>query len=263
MSSTDSPTLQSKNTLVERTKLVLLTICALVFVAMGLYAWSFINSLAVASRGKTAPGLLMTKPKELLVDGFYVTSFIFHVFFGGIAIATGWTNFVHSWRLARPALHRWTGRIYALSIFISAPAGFSVAAHATGGAVSTSGFSGLSLLWLSSTVWAVAAIRGRPRQLMAHRKAMILSYALTLSAITQRIVLGIVIAATRGDFALAMQISSWLCWLPHLVPVYLLWRRIDRDNAADKQTRIVAQPADVVEATSSEIESGREPNEKQ
>jgi F0F1-type ATP synthase assembly protein I len=68
-----------------------------------------------------------------------------------------------------------------------------------------------------------------------------LLYAMTLSAVSIRIYLGIIIGAT-GDPALALQIGSWLCWLPHFVPVYFLWRRIDR-RTAEKLAKVRASVA--------------------
>jgi hypothetical protein len=128
----------------------------------------------------------------------------------------------------KTSLHRWVGRVYAVSVFISGSSAFVVATHATGGGVTSSGFVGLALFWVTSTAWAVGAIRGRPRQINAHRKASILSYAMTLSAVSQRIYLGIILGATGFNVALALQISSWLCWIPHLIPVWFLWRRLDQ-----------------------------------
>lgn len=230
-----SPVAKPTLTFAQRGKLAAKVVSAAVCVGVGLYAWSFIHSLAVASTGQVPGGLLQTKPKALLGDAYYLVSFGIHVLFGGIAMMTGWAQFIDGWRRSSPTAHRWLGRVYAFSIFLSAPAGFVVAAHSTGGAVTAAGFSGLDLFWLVSTTWGVAAIRGR--QVAVHRKAMILSYAMTLSAVTQRIQLGIISGATGGNIALALQISSWLCWLPQFVPVWFLWRSIDREEAA-KQARV-------------------------
>jgi hypothetical protein len=216
---------------------------ALSAVGIGLYGLSFLNAIV---RARHIPeerpyGLLQTKPKALLADDYYMVSFGLHVFFGAVSIIVGWAQFVDSWRQKQPIVHRWLGRIYVGSVMISAPAVFIVGSHSTGGAIPAAGFSGLALFWIASTASAVSAIRGSPRQLVGHQKAMILSYAMTLSAVSIRIYLGIIIGAT-GDSALALQIGSWLCWLPHLVPVYFLWRRIDR-RAAEKLAKVRASVA--------------------
>lgn len=253
------PTLNSTwQRLWSRVEIFLFVAIALSAVGIGLYGLSFLNAIV---RARHIPeerpyGLLQTKPKALLADDYYMVSFGLHVFFGAVSIIVGWAQFVDSWRQKQPIGHRWLGRVYVGSVMISAPAVFIVGSHSTGGAIAAAGFSGLALFWIASTASAVTAIRGSPRQLVGHQKAMILSYAMTLSAVSIRIYLGIIIGAT-GDPALALQIGSWLCWLPHLVPVYILWRRIDR-RAAEKLAKVRASVA----KTLVEEEEARHENEK-
>jgi uncharacterized membrane protein len=163
----------------SRVEIFLFVAIALSAVGIGLYGLSFLNAIVRARHfpEERPYGLLQTKPKALLADDYYIISFGLHVFFGAVSII-GWAQFVDSWRQKQPLVHRWLGRIYVGSVMISAPAVFIVGSHSTGGSITAAGFSGLALFWIASTASAVSAIRGSPRQLVGHQKAMILSYRL-------------------------------------------------------------------------------------
>ena len=62
------------------------------------------------------------------------TIFLVHIIASPIALATGVLQFLPRLRARRPALHRWTGRIYALAILFGGLAGLAMALDAAGGA---------------------------------------------------------------------------------------------------------------------------------
>jgi hypothetical protein len=83
-----------------------------------------------------------------------------------------------------------------------------------GGFVAHVGFGMLAVLWLYST--AMAWIRIRARDQVAHRRWMIRSYALTLAAVALRLYLPVT-ALLQIPFEEAYQAVSWFCWVPNLI----------------------------------------------
>ena len=113
------------------------------------------------------------------------TIFLVHIIASPIALATGVLQFLPRLRARRPALHRWTGRIYALAILFGGLAGLAMALDAAGGPVAGWGFGLLAFLWMAVTAQAVRlAMSG---QIARHRAWMIRSFALTFAAVTLRL----------------------------------------------------------------------------
>ncbi len=94
---------------------------------------------------------------------------------------------------------------------------------ATGGWVSSLGFMSLDVLWVATTLTAVRKIIAKDVQ--AHRVWMLRSYALTFSAVTLRILLA-PLAILLGDFEVAFRIVAWACWIPNLLVIEVVIRRM-------------------------------------
>lgn len=137
-----------------------------------------------------------------------------HLAFGGAALASGAVQFHTGLRVRRPDVHRLLGRIYFGAVLVSGVSAVALAPSSTGGVAAHFGFGMLGVLWVATTVTAVA--RARAGRLSAHRQWMIRSYALCLAAVTLRLylpfsqVIGI-------PFNEAYPAISWLCWVPNLV----------------------------------------------
>jgi uncharacterized membrane protein len=112
-------------------------------------------------------------------------AFYIHIGFGAITLLTGWSQFSKKIRAKRLNLHRILGKIYAITVLISGSAGFYLALNATGGLVAQSGFTLMSLTWLSTTILAYSTILKGDQK--AHRTWMIRSYATAFAAVTLRI----------------------------------------------------------------------------
>jgi len=108
---------------------------------------------------------------------------------------------------------------------LSGTAGLGIALFATGGIIPTLGFGGLAILWLYTTVNAYTNVR--QKNINAHQRWMIRSYALCFAAVTLRIYLPIFIGAFGMDFIPAYRIIAWLCWVPNiLVAEFLIIKRL-------------------------------------
>lgn len=162
------------------------------------------------------------KRKEIASSFWYLLTFRAHILFGIIAILVGPFQFIKRLRAQLPILHRILGYIYFSSVLFSGLAGLIIAQFAMGGPITRVGFSILSILWLSSTIKAVGAIR--TGDISGHKKWMFLSYALTFSAITQRTIL-LIPLLTDAPFMPVYQISAWFPWMFNLIIASVLYKR--------------------------------------
>jgi uncharacterized membrane protein len=173
------------------------------------------------------PGILESKPVELLASYFYRGSFYTHITFGGIALLIGWVQFSKKIRAAKLNLHRTIGKMYMVAVALSGTGGFIIAMSASGGPVCMAGFGLLAVLWLYTDLQGYRAIR--KLQIERHRAWMIRNYSLTFAAVTLRIYLPLATAVMHLDFIPSYRVISWLCWVPNLIVAEMLIRRANRN----------------------------------
>ena len=167
-------------------------------------------------------GLLGTKPADLFQNKLWETLFYIHLAFGGIALFTGWPQFLSRLRNKHVQVHRSVGSIYILSAFIGGFTALYIALYATGGMVSMLGFEALGLLWLGTTAKAYTSIRNK--DITSHKQWMIRSYALCFAAVTLRIWMPIFLGLMQQPFIESYRIIAWLSWVPNLVVAEILIR---------------------------------------
>ena len=120
------------------------------------------------------------------------------------------------------------GYIYVTDVLlITGPAGLLMGFYANGGIPSRIAFVSLALLWIFFT--AMALIKARQKNFTAHRRYMIRSYALTLSAITLR---AWKYALTNSFELPPMDVYrsvAWLGWVVNLIVAeYIIRTKIRR-----------------------------------
>lgn len=150
-----------------------------------------------------------------------------HVFAASIALALGPFQFRERLRLRFPRLHRLSGRVYlGAGVGLGGLAGLYMSAFAYGGLVAKSGFAMLALAWLYTGWRAYRAIR--IGNVTEHRRWITRNFALTLAAVTLRILLPL--SGLSGiPFALAYPFIAWLSWVPNLlVAEWAFVRKIPR-----------------------------------
>lgn len=168
-------------------------------------------------------GLLSTKSPELLADTFWNIGFYTHIIFGGIALLIGWLQFHQKLLRKKAALHRLIGKVYVVSVLLSALAGIGTGFTATGGLIASVGFICLGIIWFTTTLLAYLKIRAS--QIEQHRKLMIYSYAACFAAVTLRVWLPLLMIVS-GDYLVAYLIVSWLCWVPNMVVANLIVKKL-------------------------------------
>ena len=137
-----------------------------------------------------------------------------HALGGGVVLVIGLLQLLPTIRARAPRAHRVLGRVYVVGALVTGGAGLYLARWAAGGLVTRVGFAGLAVGVLVTT--ALAWRHAVRRELDAHRRWMLRSFALFFAAVTLRLELPLLIAAYGGDFLPAYRIVAWLSWVPNL-----------------------------------------------
>jgi uncharacterized membrane protein len=157
--------------------------------------------------------------------GWVRTAFFAHIAFAGAALLLSPIQ-LSGWVRARvPRLHRVSGRIVLFSIVVAGTAGFLLAGFNVAGPVGTAGFGALAVLWVTFALLGLRAILRR--DVAAHRRWMLRTFAMTYAAVTLRLWLFALIPLL-GDFRSAYLLVPFLSWVPNLLVVELLLRRTPR-----------------------------------
>ncbi len=193
-------------------------------------AWAIlcVASLAVCAVSLRYYLLPETVPLLKVRTGAGKISLLLHVGAGILALAAGPFQFSPALRIRSPRLHRRLGYLFFAGVAVGGLAGLYSATITLGGMSARIGFALLALLWLSTAAAALAAIRRR--DLAAHREWMVRCFGLTLAAVSLRIQLPLLEAAT-GSFEDAYRTVAWLSWVPNLIAAEL-WIRRTRGNPA-------------------------------
>jgi uncharacterized membrane protein len=150
---------------------------------------------------------------------------ILHITGGMIALLIGPFQF-SDLRMDRPRLHRTLGKIYLLSVLISAlfSAYLSIADLILDRKWFTfgTGLLGLALAWLITSGMAFFAIKNR--NISQHKEWMIRSYVVTFGFVTFRIISTSLESIQRFSFKDEIgNVASWACWsIPLLVTEWIL-----------------------------------------
>lgn len=160
------------------------------------------------------------KRKDVANKFWYLLTFKTHILLGLMAITIGPFQFLEKVRIQYKAVHRTIGYVYITSVILSSLSGLIIAQYATGGWITSIGFSVLSMTWFFTTIKAIFSIR--KGQTVSHQKWMIFSYSLTFAAITQKTLL-LIPLLTEIAFITIYQLSAWFPWLLNLNIGYLLF----------------------------------------
>lgn len=181
---------------------------------IGFFTLLMARIVAPYTSGRLDIDFLLSK-QHIIYKPHYRTAFYLHIFPALLVLAAGLTQFSAGILRHTPAVHRWVGRAYAFSIvFVCGPAGFVMAWYANGGWIPKSSFLILSVLWWTCTLIAWrAARRGALRE---HRVWMMRSYALTLSAVTLRLMQYFLAVCSTLDPDFCYQLVAWPSWIINL-----------------------------------------------
>jgi hypothetical protein len=147
-------------------------------------------------------------------------AFYAHVFTSILVLPAGFTQF-NKW-FFRKTWHRRLGVLYLLTVLlIAAPTGFLMGLHANGGLAAKTSFVLLSSLWFITTLLAI--ISAKARRFTDHGEWMLYSYALTLSAISFRLIaLGFDLFHIHARPQEVYVTTAWLSWVPNIIIAHLM-----------------------------------------
>lgn len=169
-----------------------------------------------------------TAPLLKVKTGFYRGALLVHAGAALVALAAGPFQFSSRLRQRSPRLHRRLGYVYFAGVFLGGSVGLCSAVGAEGGVSARVGFFLLGMGWLASGWKALMAIRSG--DVARHREWMVRNFALTFAAVTLRIWLPALTAAT-GSFLDAYRTVAWLCWVPNMVVAEMMLLADTRRNA--------------------------------
>lgn len=201
-----------------------LALGALSLALLAFFTWVMFRIIWPYTSGRTDIDFLLTK-QHIIHLLHYRGAFYLHIFPALLVLAAGLTQFSGVILRRMPGLHRWVGRVYAFSILlVCGPAGMLMAWYANGGPLAQSSFLVLSGLWWWCTWVAWRAIRGAG-DIRRHGAWMLRSYALTLSAITLRLMQFGLASYTNIDPEEAYRLVAWPSWVMNIMVVEVLIRK--------------------------------------
>ncbi len=142
------------------------------------------------------------------------TGFLLHIGAASFALLFGGYQILPGMRKRHLKLHRWIGRLYALTVLIGGASGLFIAFNIDG-AVGIIGFALLAVLWLFTT--AKAILYARAKNIAVHRIWMIRSFALTFAAVTLRLQLALFMFGLHMPYEQVYPILAWSCWVPNIL----------------------------------------------
>jgi uncharacterized membrane protein len=158
-----------------------------------------------------------------------------HIVCGALALTGGTLQLIILATRSPGPLHRWTGRVYVLSVMAGGIAGLPLAWIAWGGIANTVAFGLLAVLWMFTTLQAMRAIRRG--EVANHRAWIARSFALTLAGVTLRAELGL-LQLMGLSFEAAYRIAPWSCWVLNLLA--LEWLRATRRATVNARAEAAA-----------------------
>ena len=179
---------------------------AALLLLLAFFCWLMADITMAYIPYNTDVGFLRIKQEYISID-VYASMWV---------LFAGFTQF-SKWLLRnKPKLHRSLGYIYVVDVLlITGPSGLLMGFYANGGLLSRIGFIALAVLWIFFTV--LALIKARQKKFKAHRKYMILSYAMTLSAITLRAWKYAITNTMTLPPMDVYRVVAWLGWVGNLV----------------------------------------------
>lgn len=160
--------------------------------------------------------------KQQVVDNpYWMTFFYIHIFSITLCLLAGLTQFSNRFLTENRNLHKIIGKIYVYNILIiNVPACFVLGLFSNGGLIGITGFLIQNVLWAYFTIAAILFIK--KGHVNRHRIYMILSYAVTTTAITFRIVKNLFYNETQHDYEPFYGLNVWAALFINLFMAYLI-----------------------------------------
>ncbi|WP_419495283.1 DUF2306 domain-containing protein [Chryseobacterium bernardetii] len=157
--------------------------------------------------------------QQVVNNPYWMAFFYIHIFSITLCLLAGLTQFSPQFLKENRKLHKIIGRIYVYNILIiNVPACLVLGLFSNGGLTGITGFLIQDFLWAYFTVIAVLSIK--KRNIIRHKNFMILSYAVTTTAITFRIIKNLFYDEKLHDYELFYGMNVWLALIINLLIAY-------------------------------------------
>lgn len=162
--------------------------------------------------------------QQIVNNPYWMAFFYVHIFSITLCLLAGLTQFSNQFLAENKNLHRIIGKVYVYNILmINVPACFVLGLFSNGGLIGITGFLIQDILWAYFTVVAVLSVkRGN---IDRHKNYMILSYAVTTTAITFRLIKNLFYDEKYHDYELFYGTNVWLALVINLLIAYLILRK--------------------------------------
>ncbi|CAD0218926.1 conserved membrane protein of unknown function [Chryseobacterium sp. JV274] len=162
--------------------------------------------------------------QQVVGNPYWMTFFYIHIFSITLCLLAGLTQFSNRFLAENRDLHKIIGKIYIYNILIiNVPACFVLGLFSNGGLIGITGFLIQDVLWAYFTVAAVLSIK--KGNIIRHSNYMMLSYAVTTTAITFRIIKNFLYNETQHDYQLFYGLNVWAALLINLCIAYVMIRK--------------------------------------
>jgi uncharacterized membrane protein len=205
----------------------------MLLLTLAFFTWLMARITANYIPYNTDVGFLRIKQQYIDIDHWRIAFFI-HVYSSVWALLAGFSQFSRSLLRNKPVLHRTFGYIYVIDVLlVTGPAGLLMGFYANGGLSSRIAFVTLAILWIFFT--GMALLKAKQKDFKSHRRYMIRSYALTLSALTLRAwKYGITNSFELPPMDVYRSVA-WLGWVPNLlIAEWILFKTRKRNRRGIK-----------------------------
>lgn len=162
--------------------------------------------------------------QQVVNNPYWMAFFYVHIFSITLCLLAGLTQFSNQFLTENKNLHRIIGKVYVYNILIiNVPACFVLGLFSNGGLIGITGFLIQDILWAYFTVVAVLSVKRGNVDM--HKNNMILSYAVTTTAITFRLIKNLFYDEKYHDYELFYGINVWLALGINLLIAYLILRK--------------------------------------
>ena len=169
---------------------------------------------------QTNVGFLKFK-QDVITNKYWLVFFYIHIFSVIVCLLAGLTQFSKQFLREYKSAHRLIGKIYVSTIlFINFPACFILGLFSNGGYLGITGFLVQDLLWAFFTIAAIYNIKRK--NIEWHKKFMMLSYSITTTAITFRIIKNLVFDEKIFSYTLFYGVNVWLSLIINLAIALLI-----------------------------------------
>lgn len=163
----------------------------------------------------------LTLKTEEIKRSYYRVSFFIHVYSSLFVLIIGFIQFSKYLRNKFPKAHRLAGKAYIIMVLLlAAPSGLIMGIHGNGGIYSQISFCIQAVLWFTFTWLAYSYIK--QGNISSHRNYTILSFSLTLSAISLRLFKWIIVGIWSLPPMDTYKIVVWIGWLFNLAIALLI-----------------------------------------